>query len=121
MTKTEKLNEQRRLLYKATPSKIKLVDELASLIKGCFGDKVETTGIRFDDSHLKLGGLTVKMVEIDPMKFGGVLVHWYPNFNLSTNNDPFCSAYILNMGEIKKIIRSINKVKEHYQNSLQQK
>jgi len=115
MTKTEKLNEQRRLLYNATPSKIKLVDELASLIKGCFGDKVETTGIRFDDSHLKLGGITVKMVEIDPMKFGGVLVHWYPKFDISNTSDPFCSAYILTINELKKLIKTLQNVKNSYQ------
>lgn len=108
------LEQQRMEVYKATPTKLKLVDELASLIKGCFGDKIETTGIRFDDSHLKLGGLIVQMVEIDPQKFGGVLVHWYPKKEISTKNDPFCSAYMLNEEEIKEIINDIKKIKQYY-------
>lgn len=109
------LEQQRIELYKATPTKLKLVDELASFINGCFGDKVETTGIRFDDSHLKLGGLTVKMIEIDPQIFGGVLVHWYPNFNISTQSDPFCSAYMLSEEEINIIIKDVKNIKNHYQ------
>lgn len=107
------LEQQRIEVYKATPTKLKLVDELASLIKNCFPN-VETNGIRFDDSHLKLGGLMVQMVEIDPQEFGGVLVHWYPNKNISTNGDPFCSAYILDDEEIKEIINDIKKIKQYY-------
>ena len=108
------LEQQRIELYKATPTKLKLVDELISLIKGCFPN-VETTSFRFDDSHLKLGGLIVKMIEIDPQIFGGVLVHWYPNFNISTQSDPFCSAYMLSEEEINIIIKDVKKIKNYYQ------
>ena len=108
------LEQQRIEVYKATPTKLKLVDELASLIKHCFGDIVEVNGIRFDNNHLKLGGLTVSMVEIDPQKFGGVLIHWYPNKNISTNGDPFCSAYMLDEEEINTIINAIKKLKRYY-------
>ena len=109
------LNKQRMELYKATPLKLKRVDELISLIKGCFGNSIETNGIRFDNNHLKLGELTVKMVEIDPQTFGGVLVHWYPKKDISTKNDPFCSAYMLNTWEINKIIKDIKQIKEYYE------
>lgn len=107
------LKRVRIQLYKATPLKLQLVDELISLIKGCFGDKVETTCIRYDDSHLKLGELTVKFLQID--KVGGVLVHWYPRYDISTHNDPYCSAYMLSVSEIRKLIKDLNRIHEYYQ------
>lgn len=107
------LNEQRRLVYKATPTKLKLVDELIDLIKHCFPN-VETNVMRFDDSHLKLGTLIVKMIEIDPQELGGVLVHWYPNFKLSTQTDPYCSAYILTEEEISTLIGEVKKINQYY-------
>ena len=111
---TENLNELRAKLYRAKPSKLQLVDELISLIKGCFGDKVETNGIRFDSGAFKLGELSVKMIELDPQEFGGVLVHWYPKLDISVRYDPYCSVYMLSLREIRKIIERINKVHEYY-------
>lgn len=112
---TENLNELRAKLYRAKPSKLQLVDELISLIKGCFGDKVETNGIRFDSGNFKLGELSVNMIELDPQEIGGVLVHWYPKLDISTKNDPYCSVYMLSLREIRKIIERINKVHEYYE------
>ena len=109
------LKRVRIQLYKATPLKLQLVEELISLIKGCFGDKVYTTGIRYDDSHLKLGKLTVQFLEIDKAEIGGVLVHWYPRYDLSTHNDPYCSVYMLSVSEIRKIINDIKKIHDYYQ------
>ena len=104
-------------LYKASPLKLQHVDELISLIKGCFGDKIETTCIRYDDSHLKLGELTVQFLEIDKDEIGGVLVHWYPNPKISTNKDPYCSAYMLSVSEIRKIINDVKKIHNFYLSS----
>lgn len=100
----QELIQIREQLYKATPLKLQLVDELISLIKGCFGNYIKVNGIRFDNRHFQLEGLTVKMIEIDPQEIGGVLIHWYPNFNISTQRDPFCSAYVLHTNSIKKLI-----------------
>lgn len=111
----KKLKEIRVQLYKATPLKLQLVDKLISLIKGCFGGKVETNGIRFDSGNFKLGELSVNMIELDPQEIGGVLVHWYPNFRISTNNDPYCSVYMLSTHEIRKIINRINRIHEYYE------
>ena len=113
MTK-EELTELRVKLYKAKPSKLQLVDELITLIKGCFGGKVETNGIRFDSGNFKLGELSVKMIELDPQEFGGVLVHWYPKLDISIRYDSYCSVYMLSLREIRKIIERINKVHEYY-------
>ena len=112
---TENLNELRAKLYRAKPSKLQLVDELITLIKGCFGDKVETNGIRFDSGNFKLGELSVKMIELDPQEFGGVLVHWYPKLDISIRYDPYCSVYMLSLREIKKIIESIKRIHEYYE------
>ena len=112
---TENLNELRAKLYRAKPSKLQLVDELISLIKGCFGNKVETNGIRFDSGNFKLGELSVKMIELDPQEFGGVLVHWYPKLNVSIRYDPYCSVYMLSLREIKKIIERIKRIHEYYE------
>ena len=110
----ENLNELRAKLYRAKPSKLQFVDELISLIKGCFGDKVETNGIRFDSGNFKLGELSVNMIELDPQKIGGVLVHWYPKLDISTKNDPYCSVYMLSLREIRKIIERIKRIHEYY-------
>ena len=109
----EELLKTRRLLYKATPLKLALVNQLASLIKDCFPN-VETNSIRFDTSHLRLAHLTVKMIEIDPQILGGVLVHWYPNYKVSTQSDPYCSAYILSVKEIRKLIKTVQDVSNYY-------
>ena len=111
---TTELNNTRVQLYKATPLKLQLVDELIDLIKNCFKG-VETTGIRYDDSHLKLGELTVQFLEIDKAEIGGVLVHWYPRHDLSTRNDPYCSAYMLSVSEIRKLIKDLNRIHDYYQ------
>ena len=111
---TENLNELRAKLYKAKPSKLQLVDELISLIKGCFGDKVETNGIRFDSGNFKLGELSVNMIELDPQEIGGVLVHWYPKLDVSLRQDPYCSVYMLSLREIKKIIECVKRIHEYY-------
>lgn len=115
MMNQEQLKQTRVQLYKATPLKLQLVDELTSKIKKCFGNKVEITSIRFDTEKLRLlGGLSVKILEIDPQKIGGVLVHWYPKPKVSTQQDPYCSAYILKPCEIRKIIYHIDKIHEYY-------
>ena len=112
---TENLNELRAKLYRAKPSKLQLVDKLISLIKGCFGDKVETNGIRFDSGNFKLGELSVNMIELDPQEIGGVLVHWYPKLDISIRYDPYCSVYMLSLREIKKIIGRIKRIHEYYE------
>jgi len=112
---TENLNELRAKLYRVKPSKLQLVDELISLIKGCFGDKVETNGIRFDSGNFKLGELSVNMIELDPQEIGGVLVHWYPKLDVSLRQDPYCSVYMLSLREIRQIINRIKHIHEYYE------
>lgn len=93
----QELIQIREQLYKATPLKLQLVDELIELIKNNNDNITKINGIIIDE-------LTVKSIEIDPQEIGGVLIHWYPNFKISTQRDPYCSAYILHANSIKKLI-----------------
>lgn len=106
----KKLRETRVKLYKATPLKLDLVDELISAIKNCFHG-VETNSIRFD-STFKVGGLYLKSLNLD--EISGVLVHWEPDRKVSRQYDPYCSAYILTPRELRRIIKKITEVKEYY-------
>lgn len=105
------LNEQRRLVYKATPTKLKLVDELINILKTT-AQHVELTSLSFEKDFLTLkDNLSVRQVEIDPQEIGAVLIHWYPKFDVSTTSDPFCSAYVLTPKELRKIIKTLQDVK----------
>ena len=113
----KKLRETRVKLYKATPLKLQLVDELIELVKHSFTgvfSGIEVNEMTFKDTFLKLGGLQVKMIEIDPQEVGGLLIHWYPNFSISTQSDPFCSVYMLTPREIRRIIKKVNGLKDYY-------
>ena len=113
MTQNE-LTNVRVQLYKATPLKLKLVDELIQLVKNCF-EHVETTSIDFKETCLIFNKISVRQVEIDPEEIGGVLIHWYPKRDISTKADPFCSAYMLTINELKKLIKTLQNVKDYYQ------
>lgn len=102
MTKEQKLKAIRVKLYKPTPLKLDLVDELISTIKNCFHG-VETTSITFDGS-LKIGGLKVTSLELDELS--GVLVYW--------DSDHYCSIYILTPREIRRIIDKVKAIQTHY-------
>ena len=114
MTK-EQLKQTRVQLYKATPLKLQLVDELIETFKAIPNRfEVEMTSITFVDKKLILNdNMAVKTIEIDPQEIGAILVHWFPNFNISTQSDPYCSIYMLSVNEIKKIHRRLKKIQEY--------
>lgn len=113
----QELTNLRVQLYKPTPLRLKLVDELISEIKSCFGDKVITDTIEFEHHAFKLGGMWVKSVQTEEKGIGGVLIHWEANFRISTTTDPFCSAYILSTNEVKSLLKYIKSVKAIYASS----
>jgi len=108
------LDKQRMMLYKASSSKMKLVEELVEAIKHCFGDRIEVNGIRFDSNFLKIDDLFVNRIEVIPHDIAHVMVHWYPNYYYSTTEDPFCSVYMLTEEEIKSLIEKVKTVKDYY-------
>lgn len=113
----QELTNLRVQLYKPTPLRLKLVDELISEIKSCFGYKVETATIEFEHHAVKLGGMWVKSVQTEENGIGGVLVHWEANPRISTTTDPFCSAYILSTNEVKSLLQTVKMVKAIYASS----
>lgn len=106
--------EQRKILYKVSSLKFKLVEELVEAIKHCFGDRIEVNGIRFDSNFLKIDDLFVKRIEVIPHDIAHVMIHWFPNHYYSTTEDPFCSVYMLTEEEIKSLIEKVKTVKDYY-------
>lgn len=113
----QELTNLRVQLYKPTPLRLKLVDELITEIKTCFGDKVVTDTIEFEYHAFKLGGMWVKSVQTEEKGIGGVLVHWEANPRISTTTDPFCSAYVLSTNEVKSLLQHIRMIKAIYASS----
>lgn len=110
----KKLIQTRIQLYKATPLKLQLVDEIINIIKTT-AQHVELTSLSFEKDFLTLkDNLSVRQVEIDPQEIGAVLIHWYPKFDVSNTSDPFCSAYILTPNELRKIIKTLQDVKDFH-------
>jgi hypothetical protein len=42
------------------------------------------------------------------------MIHWYPNYNISTRNDPYCSVYMLTEEEIKALMEKVKAIKDYY-------
>lgn len=94
--------EAAKLLYRPQKGVEEVVDKMCDLF-----DKSSCNGVRFD-STFKLGGVSVKFVEREH-SHSAILVHWEPDFSISTTSDPFCSAYILTLDEVTTLY---NKLKE---------
>ena len=103
----QELTQIRGQLYKTTPLKLQLVDEIINNIKS-----LKVNELRFDTT-LKLEGIQVRLIEIDPQEIGGLLIHWFPNRLISTTQDPYCSVYMLQTNTIKKLLRIITKTKQN--------
>ena len=100
----QELTQIRKQLYKPTPLKLQFVDEIINNIKS-----LKVNGVRFDTT-LKLEGIQVQLIEIDPQEIGGILIHWFPNHHISAKRDPYCSVYILQTNTIKKLLRIITNI-----------
>jgi hypothetical protein len=109
MTSTIELNETRKKLYRVSDDTLLLVNKVRETLTHLF-PKVEVNGIRIDSNQLKINDLYVQMIETDPQVLGCILIHWYPNYKISTQSDPYCSIYMLTEKEIKNIWRYLKKV-----------
>lgn len=101
--------EMARILYKPTPKVEELVLKLCDLFDKPLRRGVTITSISFKQGHLKIGGLSVKEV-IRGGQHNGIEVHWYPNYFISTKDDPFCSAFVLKYNSLQKLYREVEKV-----------
>lgn len=98
-----------KALYKPTPKVEGLVLKLCDLFDKPLPNGVTINSLTFKEGTLTLGGLKVKKV-IRGGRHCGIEVHWYPNFNISTKNDPFCSAFVLRYNSLEKLYREVEKV-----------
>ena len=110
----EEFKKVREKLYKATPLTFQLVEELERKIINCLGNGVEVNGISLDSGFLNIGDLYVKRIEIVPNDIAHIMIHWYPNFELSTREDPYCSVYMLTEEEIRYLIEKTKTFKAYY-------
>lgn len=101
--------ETARALYHPTPKVEALVLKLCDLFDKPLPNGVTINGLRFDSCKLKVCGLIVKSI-VREKTHCGVLIHWYPNFTISTTTDPFCSAFILRYNSLQKLYREIEKI-----------
>ena len=97
-----------RVLYKPTPKVEELVLNLCDLFDKPLPNGVIVTSLTFKEGALTLGGLSVKKV-IRGGQHCGVEVHWYPNYSISTQSDPFCSAFVLRYNSLSKLYREVDK------------
>ena len=97
-----------RALYHPTEEVETLVLKMIELFDKPLQNGVVINGLRFDDSHLKIGDLTVKWV-YRVKNHCGIEIHWYPDYTRSTKSDPFCSAFILTQSELSTIYREVEK------------
>ena len=98
-----------KALYKPSPKVEGLVLKLCDLFDKPLPNGVTITSLKFKEGALTLGGSKVKEV-IRGGQHCGIEVHWYPDFTLSTNTDPFCSAFILRYNSLEKLYREVEKV-----------
>jgi hypothetical protein len=98
-----------RLLYKPTLKVEGLVLQLCELFDKPLPNGVTITSLTFKKGALTLGGLSVKEL-IRGGQHCGVEIHWYPNFKLSRQSDPFCSAFVLRYNSLRKLCRETEKV-----------
>ncbi len=97
-----------KALYKPTPKVEGLVLKLCDLFDKPLPNGVTITSLTFKEGALKVGGLPVKEL-IRGGQHCGIEVHWYPNFNISSTTDPFCSAFILRYNSLEKLYREVEK------------
>lgn len=91
-----------RQLYHPSDEVVEMVINICAFL-----DKKGANGLRFD-STLMIGDLQVKWIEKENSHCA-LLVHWYPNYNLSLRNDPFCSAFVLTEEELKTLYEAVMK------------
>ena len=94
------ISEEARRLYHPSDDVVELTLLIENLI-----ENEEKVAFPYG---FKIDGLSVNFVEID--EFSHVLVHWHPNFSMSTQNDPYCAALILKPKDLRRIYREVARI-----------
>lgn len=98
-----------RTLYKPSDTVEKLCSKVMDWFDTPFPNGVKITDLTLARNTIILSsGNNIKSLKrVD--NHIGIEVHFYPNYNISTTNDPFCSIFILKHYEIKKILKFLEK------------
>jgi hypothetical protein len=97
-----------RVLYKPTPQVEELVLKLCDLFDTPLANGVTVDSLSFNKGALRLCGFSVKKI-VRGGQHCGIEIHWYPNFGISSNKDPFCSAFVLRYNSLSKLYREVDK------------
>lgn len=101
--------ETARALYKPTPKVEALVLKLCDLFDEPMPNGIAIDTLSFRENALKLSGLCVKKV-IRCENHLGVEIHWFPRWDISTTEDPYCSAFALRYNSLEKLIKKLEEV-----------
>lgn len=95
--------ETARVLYKPTPMAEALVLNIIDLF-----ETKKINNLTFQRPY-QIGECIVRLLEMED-SFCGLLIHWEPNYKLSTHSDPFCSAFMLDETELMDLYTEIQKL-----------
>lgn len=95
------ISKETELLYHPTQKVVDVTRQLEQLLK----DKCHDSMLL--PPNTMLGGIEATHIELDKLGYGIILVHWKPNFKISTKNDPYCSALILKYNTLCKLYRIV--------------
>jgi len=101
MDKKKSISKQSQMLYNPSAKVIEMTLKIEETMK-----HKKRTIVKLPKS-VKLGGLNCTRIELDTQGCGVILVHWEPNFQISTQTDPYCSALILKYNTLCKLLRII--------------
>lgn len=96
------IKKQAQLLYHPSVKVMEMTLKIEEVMK-----KNKRTIVKLP-KNVKLGGLNCTRIELDEKGCGVILVHWEPNFQISRQTDPYCSALILKYNTLCKLHRIIN-------------
>ena len=94
-------------LYKPTSLVIKLVNKICKELENRgygFGDRF------FMPKQFTIGKPALTMLSMEREdSHCQLLIHWKPDFDVSTSTDPYCSGFILRPNSLMKILNYIQK------------
>jgi len=100
-----------RALYHPSQRAEELVSQIIKAFDYTFTNGIKWNEVGFNKGALTLGDLDVKSLILSTNTHLGVEVHWHPKPSISTERDPFCSAYILTEEELALILNKMREIR----------
>lgn len=103
MTKKEEKNlELIKKIYKPSKLQMRWVNFIKKLLEQ------KGVNVSYAEKSIKISGLYLKGVYLEDTH-SQVRVEWFPDYTISTNSNPFCSAYMLNVRELRLLYNVLEK------------